>query len=134
MNEMARGLTVGIKACCACDSPLLEHDKFCRWCGIPQFELMSQTRERLPQPLSETLRYATSRLAGSTRLEAYRRVSTPLVNAVVTGAIGAESIGNQNAFVRRIILGLISIPIWLIIVFVSPLDAYAVVRNLARQE
>jgi hypothetical protein len=32
-----------------------------------------------------------------------------------------------------VILALISVPIWLIIVLLSPLDAYAAVKNLARQ-
>jgi hypothetical protein len=55
------------------------------------------------------------------------------VNAVATGALVGPSAENQSPFVRRVILALISIPIWLIIVLLSPLDAYAAVKNLSRQ-
>jgi surface polysaccharide O-acyltransferase-like enzyme len=55
------------------------------------------------------------------------------VNAVVTGALSGETRENQSRFIKRVTLALISIPIWLIIVLLSPLDAYAAVKNLARQ-
>jgi len=67
------------------------------------------------------------------RAEVYHRISGPLVNAVVTGALAAPSIGNESPYLKRLVLALISIPIWLIIILLSPLDAYAAVKNLARQ-
>jgi hypothetical protein len=76
---------------------------------------------------------ATVAIAASPRTDVYRRVSGPLVNAVVTGALSAPSSESHSAFIKRVILALISIPIWLIIVLLSPLDAYAAVKNLARQ-
>src|SRR4029453_9849360 len=76
---------------------------------------------------------ATVALAGGTRTEVYRRISGPLVNAVATGALVGPCVENQSPFVKRVILALISIPIWLIIVLLSPLDAYAAVKGLARQ-
>ena len=47
------------------------------------------------------------------------------MNAVVTGALSGEERENQSRFIKRVTLALISIPIWLIIVLLSPLDAYA---------
>ena len=75
----------------------------------------------------------TVALKGGARTDVYRRISGPLVSAVVTGALSAPSTEKQSAFVKRVILALISVPIWLIIVLLSPLDAYAAVKNLARQ-
>ena len=136
MIEEAR--TVAIKACAECHSGLLDRDKFCRWCGVrqPGFESSAINREpatptndgRSSLPLG-----ATVAIAAGQRTDVYRKVSGPLVNAVVTGALPVPSPENQSAFLNRIILALISIPIWLIIVLLSPLDAYAAVKNLARQ-
>ena len=137
MNELVQeARTVAVKACIECDSGLLERDKFCRWCG-----------SRQPGPENPGLNPAEAIVAGTCsapvcatvaleaggRTDLYRRVSGPLVNAVVTGALSAPSTGNQSAFIKQVILALISIPIWLIIVLLSPLDAYAAVKNLARQ-
>lgn len=119
--------TVGIKQCGACGSGLLEPDKFCRRCGVHQPE--QDTVAILLEPSS----YKTSALMTGERVEVYRRVSAPLVNAVLSGALAGHSIDNESPVLKRVILALISIPVWLIIVLLSPLDAYAAVRNLARQ-
>lgn len=137
MDELQQAKTVAVKACVACSSGLLDYDNFCRWCGARQpgqqaLEL-SQMSELPTGPVAcNSTLCATVALAG-TRAELYRRISGPLVNAVATGALVGPSAENQSLFVKRVILALISIPIWLIIVLLSPLDAYAAVKNLARQ-
>jgi len=80
-----------------------------------------------PAPVSATVALATG-----PRSEVYRRVSAPLVNAVVTGALAGPATENQSRLLKRVILALISVPIWLIIVLLSPFDAYAAVKSLAR--
>lgn len=136
MHEMEQEeRTIAVKACSACASGLLDRDKFCRWCGERQPERKVLALERAPDTIvSGASTYATSLLATGARADVYRRVSAPLVSAVVTGALAGSSAENQSPLVKRVILGLISIPIWLIIVLLSPLDAYAAVKNLARQE
>lgn len=119
--------TVAIKQCHACGSGLLEPDRFCRRCGITQFD--QHTLAALSGPSA----YKTSMLVTGARAESYRRVSGPLVDLVVSGALAGHSIETESAVLKRVILALISIPVWLIIVLLSPLDAYAAVRNLARQ-
>lgn len=119
--------TVTIKQCHGCGSGLLEPDRFCRRCGIHQPN--QHNVATLPEPSA----YYTSTFAAGTRGETYRRVSAPLVDLVVSGALAGHSIDNQSPVLKRVILALISIPVWLIIVLLSPLDAYAAVRNLARQ-
>jgi surface polysaccharide O-acyltransferase-like enzyme len=76
---------------------------------------------------------ATVAIAPGARTDVYRRISGPLVNAMVTGALSAPASENHSAFIKQVILALISIPIWLMIVLLSPLDAYAAVKDLARQ-
>lgn len=139
MNELLQeARTVAVKACTGCNSGLLEHDNFCRWCGArqPGPENVGPTRA-LATPIGSDSRssqlFATVALTNEARSGVYRRVSGPLVSAVVTGALSAPSTENQSAFIKRVILALISIPIWLIIVLLSPLDAYAAVKNMARQ-
>lgn len=127
--------TVAIKQCRACGSGLLEPDRFCRRCGIQQ---PNQQPNRQPDQdtvasLSEPSAYNTSMLATGARAEVHRTVSASLVSAVLTGALAGHSIETESAVLKRVILALISIPVWLIIVLLSPLDAYAAVRNLARQ-
>src|SRR5688500_13528552 len=138
MDELQQAKTVAVKACAACSSGLLDYDNFCRWCGARQpgqQSLEPAHTSGLPAEAvtcNSTL-CATVALAGSTRADVYRRISGPLVNAVATGALVGPSAENQSIFVKRVILALISISIWLIIVLLTPLDAYAVVKNLARQ-
>lgn len=130
--------TVAIKACIACASALLERDNFCRRCGAPQPGHESLALNRVVKMPTEAAEcgaqfWENTKFANSARGDVYRRISGPFVNAVVTGALSTPSTENQNLFVQRVILALISIPIWLIIVLLSPLDAYAAVKNLARQ-
>ncbi|MFY9555968.1 MAG: hypothetical protein WAV47_14760 [Blastocatellia bacterium] len=125
-------ITVEVKACASCASGLLERDKFCRWCGARQPFLFHGNTRDLQTIADSPSQYATSVLSISERSEVYRRVSAPLVSAVVTGALASSSNQIQSRVVKRMILALISIPIWLIIVLLSPLDAYAAVKGLAR--
>lgn len=138
MDELQQAKTVALKACSSCRSGLLFYDNFCRWCGArqpaPQVLELRQTSELPTEAVAcNSALCATRAIAGSTRTDVYRRISGPLVNAVATGALVGSSSENQSRFVKRVILALISIPIWLIIVLLSPLDAYAAVKNLARQ-
>ncbi len=127
--------TVAVKACVACASGILASDKFCRWCGAHQIQL-AHSDSASPSStvaLFEASTYTTSMLTTGARGDVYRRVSAPLVNAVVSGALAGPAIEERSPALRQVILGLISIPVWLIIVLLSPIDAYAAVRNLARQ-
>jgi hypothetical protein len=137
MNEQIQeAATLAVKACTACEAGLLDRDRFCRWCGVRQpapAGSMLISAHATPMPENAGSLPFTVELAPGARTDVYRRVSGPLVNAVVTGALCAPSSENHSAFIKQVILALISIPIWLMIVLLSPLDAYAAVKNLARQ-
>jgi hypothetical protein len=125
--------TVAVKACSACSGQLLESDRFCRWCGEAQSDGASGALYAVSVPPSHQLaaRYTTSLLV-ERKSNLYHRVSGPLVNAVVAGVASGE-LGDQGRWARRAMLALISLPIWLMIVLLSPLDAYAAAKNLLRE-
>ena len=127
-------VTAAVKACAGCDGQLLASDRFCRWCGAAQPVETSGALVRTSSGASGSLAassYATSLLSDARR-DLYHRVSGPLVDAVVTG-VASGQLGEQGRLVRRLMLALISLPIWLMIVLLSPLDAYAAAKNLLRE-
>ena len=133
MEQEAR--TVGVKACPDCAAGLLDRDKFCRWCGALQPRTWSCETNYKTAITSEADQVVplTSALPPNVRTDLYRKVSGPLVSALVTGALSSPLNERHSPLFQRITLALISIPIWLMIVLLSPLDAYATVKNLARQ-
>jgi hypothetical protein len=138
MSPMCDAITMAVKACSACSGGLLETDKFCRWCGAHQLDAaISQTLNSqmlaTPAASSELARYTTSLLKPQgTDTNHYRRVSGPLVSAVIA-SVSANASPEQSRWMKKAILALISIPIWLMIVLLSPLDAYAAAKNVLRE-
>lgn len=138
MSVTQEARTVAVKACTSCSGGLLESDRFCRWCGVRQpGRVMESNRLNAAQStdlvlggLPECTTAALERVDAKPGL--YRRVSGPLVNAVIEG-VSASSPQVYSRFMKRAILALISVPIWLIIVLLSPLDAYAAAKNLLRE-
>lgn len=112
--------TVAIRACAECGGGLLETDRFCRWCGGRQ---VYSAQLCTSSPLTTT---ALSQPA------LYRRVSGPLVSAILSG-VSERSRETQSPLLKSTVLALISIPLWLIIVLLSPFDAYAAARAISRQ-
>ena len=104
-------------------------DRFCRHCGV---ELNTRTRllaitERPATGLGGTLSpYTTAPLAV---LPTRRPVSAPLVRLVTTD-LPTLSSGN---WARRITLVLISLPIWLMMILLSPFDAYSAAKAIAQR-
>jgi len=117
--------TASVQQCEACGKPLLETDRFCRICGVRQSnpaDVTGTTASTSPQ------QYLTSSLCLSESGTAMRRtVSGPLVSAVI------GSVGYRGSVMRAAVIALISIPLWLMIVLLSPLDAFAAARALSRQ-
>jgi hypothetical protein len=115
---------VQIKPCGACAAGLLATDKFCRWCGVRQpGELLSTADTAGGRNLVTQLDYRTTPLSR----DLYHPVSGPLLNAVTHGVARRA----RSGFTRGIIQALISVPVWMIIVLLSPLDAYASAKILS---
>ena len=106
--------TRDLRLCETCLYEARTQDKFCRRCGV-KFD-SSCTGDEVGLLASQSL----------------QSVSGALVAAVVTEvAIHTRQI--HNRLTKRAISALISIPIWLIIIFLSPLEAYMSARSVARQ-
>ena len=140
MDDIHLAETVNIKECIACKGGMLESDQFCRWCGTRQTETETKTRSRHlnvsnSSRLSNlsTSPYATAALQEvKTDASLYHSVSGPLVKAVIEGVSASTSKQHYGQVVRRAVLALVSIPIWMIIVLLSPLDAYAAAKAISR--
>jgi hypothetical protein len=110
--DLSQTVTEELRLCKVCQHVACLQDKFCRHCGLkhdsnPGYEVGSQATQPLP------------------------RVSGPLVDAVVIGV--ATNTGQIHSLpARRMISALILIPIWLIIILLSPLEAYISARSIVR--
>jgi hypothetical protein len=106
--------TRDLNCCETCQYEARTQDKFCRRCGakLDGSRACDEVGSLAPQPMQS--------------------ISGALVAAVCAGV--ATNTGRiQSLLARRVISALISIPIWLIIILLSPLEAYASARGVARQ-
>ncbi len=116
--------TRDLRLCEACKAEPRECDKFCRRCGV-RLGALGGTQSVSAASSSAC---ATSSLSQDT----YHRVSGRLVAAAVTG-ISYHIAPLHNRLSKRLISALLSIPIWMIIVILSPLDAYATAKTISKQ-
>ena len=138
MNHSAQTEIVATKLCHACGTQLLERHKFCRSCGASQSERWpSFTTRDLASSLTPvigpgdpTLPLTASRLAP---VNFCRPVSGPLVKAVLASLSANDSIHPRSRAAKRMISALISVPIWLMIVLLSPIDAYSTAKGISNQ-
>jgi hypothetical protein len=113
---------VDLRLCRVCLAELRDHDKFCRHCGARQTGVIAPPANTAPSA------YATSRLQADT----FNSVSASLLNAIAAGAqAGTPRLGSPC--VRRAVSILIAMPLWLMIVLLSPIDAYATAKAIAGQ-
>src|SRR4030095_8521309 len=123
MYESDETTTVAITPCRSCGAGLMEGSRFCRSCGI------AQSQSLRPEPVTmiadgnvaPSPRYATTTLSPQ---KLYHPVSGPLVNAVVAGVPANLPRSPAGSLSKRMLLALMAIPIWLMIILLSPLDAY----------
>jgi hypothetical protein len=141
--------TIAIMGCKACGAGIPQSDRFCRLCGARQTDSLAPSSS-LSAGLSN--QEHPVRLASSDSLECSRPpsyyatramptradygpilgpVSGPLVTAVADGLSAHLALRFLDRRVKRILLILISVPIWLMIVLLSPLDTYAAVKAIS---
>ena len=124
--------TAGIRACRSCAEGILDRDKFCRWCGELQEAMTTSLSESGPIALREPSRYLTTELGQLASTTSLHRVSGPLVSAVVATLATGPASKPQRSLFANAVAALLSLPLWLMIVLLSPLDAYAAAKNLSR--
>jgi len=134
LYESDQTTTVAIKPCRSCGAGLIDESKFCRSCGAAQSCSLppdSQTIISVGNVEGAPLKhYATTRLSGQ---KLYHPVSGPLVNAVVAGVPASVPGSPASSFSKRMLLALMAIPIWVMIILLSPLDAYASARIIGNR-
>ena len=125
--------TQALDCCGHCQSAIRETDHFCRYCGVALQACLSRTNtyEMSEQPTREVTlpaaAYATAPLA---QMGARRPVSGSLLRLATAETAGA-ALQCDNRWLRRLTMALISLPIWLMIVLLSPFDAYAATKAVA---
>ena len=140
-----RLIEAAAKRCHNCLSKLQTSDNFCRSCGISQttvtvipdsneswrhcettvlkIEDESEINESLSSSLDDTLM----------QTETYESLSSPLVKTLTQNVATRTSSLHSNRFGVSIVAVLIAIPIWLLIILLSPIDAYTAIRAVAGQ-
>ncbi len=129
-SDFATAETIDLVLCRACGKEAGPHDRFCRRCGTAHLGSnvrQSSMDESKTLPLEQ--RFATTVLAS---VGPYYNVSGLLVGAVVTDVLANAAVYAGNRFTRRLLPALLLLPIWLMILLLSPLNAYASARTLTR--
>jgi hypothetical protein len=132
-NDFSTSETVDLAICHACGAEARAHDRFCRRCGVAHLggHLHESTTPILPEPKTLPLgqRYNTNPLAPVGQCQS---VSGSLVQAVVAGVSPNALAYMGNRVMRHLLPALLLLPIWLMILLLSPLDAYVSAKTLTR--
>ncbi|MBS1811461.1 MAG: zinc ribbon domain-containing protein [Acidobacteria bacterium] len=116
--------TVALKQCHSCGAELIERDKFCRRCGISQ--RLCNDSSNQPQHKSEC---ATQRFSESNGM--HQSFSGPLMQAITTGVSQRTTALQTNRWAMRLVGALVAVPLWLMIVLLSPLEALAAAKAIS---
>jgi ribosomal protein L40E len=145
MFEQERAETTDLTLCRVCGAEQPDRDKFCRRCGVSQNRTGDQLvsiRRGVSHSVSPSISYDviasadrsgcdTGALSGSGTLR--RSYSGPLVGIVSQKLSEETSSFRANRWVMLLISMMVAVPLWLMIVLLSPLDAYVAAKDLARQ-
>jgi hypothetical protein len=137
--------TIAIMGCKTCGAGMPQSDRFCRLCGAGQTDSLfpsaslsaSLSNQERPVKLASSDSLECSRPPADYATRAmptravYGPLSGPLVTAVADGLSANLALRFLDHRVKRILLVLISVPIWLMIVLLSPLDTYAAVKAIS---
>lgn len=130
--------TAPLALCHDCGAEARDRDRFCRRCGAPLIE--PEWAATTPVDASYVITswklstsatpYVTSPL---TQTAINHRISGMLLTSISNGVSANLAVYPINRVARRVIIALISIPIWMVIILLSPLDAYLTAKAMARQ-
>ena len=111
---------VVIKDCYKCNGQLSVPDSFCRWCGTHQGD-----EEETLIPVNNTGWRNQKTTPVMMSEEVSKTLSSLPLNALAQCAIAKTGSLRLNRFGVLTVAVLIAIPMWLLIILLSPLDAYA---------
>jgi len=129
--------TTDFKHCQACGAVQNERDKFCRRCGVSQsrrVESMNCITGNVAGDVAERAdRFGCETRPLSTGAALRRSYSGRLVG-IVTQEVSEQTTSlRANRWAMLLISMLVAAPLWLMIVLLSPLDAYVAAKDLAKQ-
>jgi hypothetical protein len=130
MSHAEPTTTLAITPCLACGAGLTAESKFCRWCGARLTADLDQTEPLSFDTLESQAAYKTAPLAPASR---YHPVSGPLVKALAAGVPTRTSLSTTEGVTKRVLLALMTIPIWVMIILLSPIDAYASAKIIGQR-
>ena len=137
MNEFNDTDTVAIKPCVACHGGMIETDKYCRWCGAcqqPAGRAPATMIDRGAMVASHTVRsFSTRGIESNGAAGLSRSVSGPLVSAIMAGVTTSSQTLRLSRGIRRAVVGLVALPVWLIVVLLSPVDAYVALKGVSSE-
>lgn len=110
--------------CQACASGVLKRDKFCRHCGAQQINRYATATELIQLAENETkpLEMQTGE---------FQTYSGQLLKVVTTTLAAKTAKPNSSRSFQRLLCTLITLPLWMLIVMLSPLDAYVAAKTAA---
>jgi len=121
--------TVALKRCHVCSAGALDPDKFCRRCGACLSARNDQTTGVIGS--GDSSDFKTSPLTGSESMR--QSYSGPLIRIVTQGLLERTSSLRANRWARPLVSVLVAVPLWLMIVLLSPLDTYIAAKAIAKQ-
>lgn len=128
--------TRGLKICQSCEFEMRDSDHFCRRCGTRwSISLVLKAKPKTAASVGvSTGRLPSAPLATAVlpKHEIYRPVSGSLLNAVASSVVGVSE-KLHGKLTGKLIAVVLSLPIWLIIIVLSPFDAIVASKSLLRQ-
>ena len=106
-----------LKACHSCRAELIPHDRFCRRCGSQHENLSASSAITVKVEASE---FET------------RPWSRPILALVTEQLSGRTSLIPSRGWEIQLTGLLIALPLWLMIILLSPLDAYVAAKSVSR--
>lgn len=126
MISLSQAQTVDIKQCRICSGHLLSPDSFCRWCGVCQNEEQAVIANVVATQKVSLNRQGTKALRNHE--DVHQSISKLLLKTMAENVEMKTGSLQLNRFGVFVIASVIAIPMWLLIVLMSPLDAYALAK------
>jgi hypothetical protein len=125
--------TTGFNHCQGCGAAQIDRDKFCRRCGVSQSRGVELSNRNTDGGAGAAVApiHATAQLSGGAAPR--RSYSGTLINIVTKQLSEQASPFRANRLAMLLIGILVAAPLWLMIVLLSPLDAYVAAKDLAKQ-
>jgi len=126
MDNLSQAETIGLKQCRSCIGELLAPDTFCRWCGVRQNE----------DPVTSTSKtgWCEHKTKGLRNyVEVNQTPSKQMLDLMAKSVASKTESLSVNRLGALVITSVIAIPMWLLIILLSPLDAYKSAKAASRQ-